>query len=124
MPVPKSKTLLPSFISFAKSDNSTLSIPKQNPSVFCIIFNPLYSRSSILSFSFNIFPFSISFLFFLTYYIINFVKKQSKGFFMDNNLIYNRNDNRGDKKPPSKKLDFKCCKDNTIKSLMMCSFFE
>lgn len=42
---------------------------------------------------------------------------------MDNNLIYNRNDNRGDKKPPPKKFDFKCCKDNTIKSLNDVEFF-
>ena len=42
---------------------------------------------------------------------------------MYNILIYNRNDNRGDKKPPPKKFDFKCCKDNTIKSLNDVEFF-
>ena len=53
VPVPKSKTFEPDFISFAKSDKRTLSTPKQNPFLFCIIFNPLYSKSSILSFSFS-----------------------------------------------------------------------
>lgn len=46
---------------------------------------------------------------------------------MNNNLIYNNNndddDKRGGKKPPPKKFDFKCCKDNTIKSLNDVEFF-
>ena len=34
VPLPRSKTVLLSFISFAKSDNRTLSIPKQNQFLF------------------------------------------------------------------------------------------
>ena len=37
---------------FANSDNITLSIPKQKPFVFCMIFNPFSCRSSIRSLSF------------------------------------------------------------------------
>lgn len=75
VPVPKSNTFALFFISFAKSDRRTLSIPKQNPFLFWIIFNPLYSKSSILSFSFNkilipLFYIQLFFIFIL-YIIIN-----------------------------------------------------
>ena len=54
VPVPKSITFEFCFIFFAKSVNKILSIPKQKPSLFCIIFKFLNSKSSILSFSFNL----------------------------------------------------------------------
>ena len=53
VPVPRSKTLEFIGSSFAKSESKTASIPKQKPSLFCIIFKLFNYKSSILSLSFK-----------------------------------------------------------------------